>query len=83
MSPSDLSISKMGPESDGVPGNLLEHYLRDRAEWFAVETKTDGSYSYDTSLIWQNGYDAYFATVGLWFTSIPRRRSFAVILRYP
>lgn len=46
MSPSDLSISKIGPESDGVPGNLLEHYLRDRTEWFEVETKADGSYSY-------------------------------------
>ncbi len=64
MSPSNLSISKIGPESDVVLRNLFEHYLHDMAEWFDVDTKPDGSYSYDTSGIWKNGYDAYLAKVG-------------------
>ena len=64
MSPSNLSISKIGPESDVVLRNLFEHYLHDMAEWFDVDTKPDGSYSYDTSVIWKNGYDAYLAKVG-------------------
>ncbi len=63
MSPSNLVISKIGPESDGVLRNLFEQYLHDMAEWFEINTKADGSYSYDTSLIWKNGYDAYLAKV--------------------
>ena len=64
MSPSNLSISKIGPESEVVLRNLFEHYLHDMAEWFEIDTKADGSYSYDTSSIWENGYDAYLAQVG-------------------
>jgi predicted acetyltransferase len=64
MSPSDLSISKIGPESDVVLRNLFEHYMHDMAEWFEIDTKADGSYSYDTSLVWKNAYDAYLAKVG-------------------
>ncbi len=62
--PHDLSISKIGPESDVVLGNLFQHYLHDMAEWFEIDTQTDGSYSYDTSSVWRNGYDAYLAKVG-------------------
>jgi predicted acetyltransferase len=57
MSPSHLSISKIGPEADAQLRNLFEHYLRDMAKWFEVDT-------YDTSLIWTNGYDVYLAKVG-------------------
>jgi len=64
MSPSNLSISKIGPESDAVLRNLFEHYLHDMAEWFEIDTQADGSYSYDTSSVWENGYDAYLAKVG-------------------
>jgi predicted acetyltransferase len=64
MSPSSLSISKMGPESDVLLRNLFEHYIHDMAEWFEIDTKPDGSYSYDTSQVWENGYDAYLATAG-------------------
>lgn len=64
MSPSDLLISKLGPESDVLLRNLFEHYIHDMAEWFEIDTKADGSYSYDTSLVWENGYDAYLAKVG-------------------
>jgi predicted acetyltransferase len=64
MSLSQLSISKIGRESDVVLRNLFAYYLHDMAEWFALDTKADGSYSYDTSLIWENGYDAYLAKVG-------------------
>jgi len=60
----DLVISKIGPESDVVLRNLFEHYLHDMAEWFEIDTQADGSYSYDTSSIWENGYDAYLAKVG-------------------
>jgi predicted acetyltransferase len=63
MSPSNLLISKIGPESEVVLRSLFEHYLRDMAEWFPIDTKTDGSYSYDISSIWENGYDAYLAKI--------------------
>ena len=61
---SSLSISKVGPESDVLLRNLFEHYIHDMAEWFEIDTKPDGSYSYDTSLVWEKGYDAYLAKVG-------------------
>jgi predicted acetyltransferase len=64
MSPSSLLISKIGPDSEVVLRSLFEHYLHDMAEWFPIDTKADGSYSYDTSAIWENGYDAYLAKVG-------------------
>jgi predicted acetyltransferase len=60
----ELRISKIGPESDVVLRNLFEHYIHDMAEWFEIDTKSDGSYSYDTSLVWEKGYDAYLAKVG-------------------
>lgn len=62
--PSNLLISKIGPESEVVLRNLFQYYLHDMAEWFEVDTNADGSYSYDTSSIWANGYDAYLAKVG-------------------
>ena len=34
MSDSELSISRIGPESERLLGNLFEHYLHDMAEWF-------------------------------------------------
>lgn len=60
----NIAISKIGPESDVVLRNLLEFYVHDMTEWFDIDTKADGSYSYDTSLIWKNGCDAYLAKVG-------------------
>jgi predicted acetyltransferase len=62
--PSNLSISKVGPEAEIVLRNLFEHYLHDMSEWFEIDTKADGSYSYDTPSIWRDGYEAYLATVG-------------------
>lgn len=64
MSPSDLVISKTGPESDMVLRNLFEHYIHDMAAWFELDTKADGSYSYDTSPVWKNGCDVYLARIG-------------------
>jgi predicted acetyltransferase len=64
MSPSNFSISKIGPESEVVLRSLFEHYLHDMAEWFPIDIKTDGNYAYDISAIWENGYDAYLAKVG-------------------
>lgn len=62
--PSQLSISKIGPESDPILRNLFEHYCHDMAEWFEIDTQADGSYSYDTSWIWEHGHDVYLAKVG-------------------
>jgi predicted acetyltransferase len=64
MSPSELSISQLGPESDSLLRNLFEHYIHDMAEWFEVDTKADGSYSFDTTPIWENRCDVYLAKVG-------------------
>jgi predicted acetyltransferase len=55
-------MSRIGPESDAVLRDLFQHYLRDMAEWF--EVNPDGSYSYETSVIWEKGYDAYLARLG-------------------
>jgi predicted acetyltransferase len=63
MSLSHLLISKIGPESDVLLRNLFEHYMHDMAEWFDIDTRADGSYAYDTSSVWENGYDAYLAKV--------------------
>jgi predicted acetyltransferase len=62
--PSNLTFARIGPESDAVLRNLFEHYLHDMAEWFRIDTQADGSYSYDTSVVWERGYDAYLAKVG-------------------
>jgi predicted acetyltransferase len=56
-----LSISKIGPESDVVLRSLFQHYIHDMLQWFEVETRADGSYAYDTSLIWEKGHDVYLA----------------------
>src|ERR1700722_9266120 len=61
--PSDLSISKIGPEYHLVLRNLLEFYVHDMTEWFDIDTKADGSYSYDTSPIWKDD-NVYLARVG-------------------
>jgi predicted acetyltransferase len=58
-----LSIAKIGPESEPVLRNLFQHYLRDMSDWFEVESNPDGSYSYDTTSLWEQGYDVYLATV--------------------
>ena len=59
-----LVISRIGPESDVLLRNLFEHYCHDMSEWFDLDTKADGSYSYDTASIWANEYRAYLAKVG-------------------
>lgn len=62
--PSNLSISKVGPEAEIVLRNLFEYYLHDMSEWFEIDIKADGSYSYDAASIWRDGYEAYLAKVG-------------------
>ena len=59
-----LSMLKIGPESDAVLRVLFQHYLPDMAEWFEVEVNPDGTYFYDTSVIWEQGYDVYLAKLG-------------------
>jgi predicted acetyltransferase len=60
----DFSITKVGPESDVVLRNLFEFYVHDMAAWFDLNTRPDGSYSYDTTPIWGKGYDVYLAKTG-------------------
>ena len=64
MLPVNLTISKIGPDSDALLQNLFEHYCYDMSEWFDVDTGPDGRYSYDTSSVWANGYEVYLARVG-------------------
>jgi predicted acetyltransferase len=62
--PFNLSISKIGPESEVVLRNLFQYYIHDMAEWFDIDTSADGSYSCDTASLWEHGYDAWLARVG-------------------
>jgi predicted acetyltransferase len=64
MSSPAFLISKIGPESDALLRNLFEHYIHDMAEWLEIDTKDDGSYSHDTSAVWNNGNDAYVTRLG-------------------
>jgi predicted acetyltransferase len=64
MSLHDLLITKIGPESDHLLRNLFELYIQEMAAWFEIETRADGSYAYDTSVVWEKRYHAYLATVG-------------------
>lgn len=59
-----FSITPIGPESDALLRNLLQHYIHDMSEWFEIDTEPDGSYAYDTASIWQHGYEVYLAKVG-------------------
>jgi len=34
------------------------------SEWFEIDTKADGSYSYDTSAVWADGCHVYLAKAG-------------------
>jgi predicted acetyltransferase len=62
--PPSLSFLKIGSESEVVLRNLFQHYQRDMAEWFEVDTNPDGTYAYDISAIWEKGFEAYLAKVG-------------------
>lgn len=61
---SNLSISKLSPESERLLRNLFEHYLHDMSEYFEVDTERDGSYSWDTSKYWTQGDHVYLAKAG-------------------
>jgi predicted acetyltransferase len=64
MAPSDLVISRIGPESDFVLRNLFEYYCHDMSEWFDLDTGADGSYSHDTVSIWAKELEVYLARIG-------------------
>jgi predicted acetyltransferase len=61
--PTDLVISKIGPESNVLLQNLAEQYCRDMSEWFQLDTGTDERYSYDTASVWAKGYDVHLAKI--------------------
>lgn len=45
--------------ADPILRNLFEHYLHDMAQWFEFDSKEDGSYSYPTERIWEEGYRVF------------------------
>lgn len=59
----NLVISKLGRESDVLLRNLFQHYIHDMSEWFEIDTRADGSYSFDTTAIWEKDCEAYLAQV--------------------
>ena len=61
--PPSLSFLKIGSQPEAVLRDLFQHYLRDMAEWFEVDTNPDGSYAYDISAIWEKGFETYLAKV--------------------
>ena len=61
--PPSLSFLKIGSQSEAVLRNFFQHYLRDMAEWFEVDTNPGGSYAYDISAIWEEGFETYLARV--------------------
>lgn len=56
-----LVISKIGPQTGPLLRNLFEHYVHDMSEWLDIDTKADGSYSFDTSKFWKREFDVYLA----------------------
>lgn len=64
MSEPNLTLNKIGPESDPLLRNLLQCYLHDMAEWFGIDTQPDGLYPYDTAPIWKGNYAVYLAKAG-------------------
>lgn len=61
---SNLSIARVGPDSEVLLRNLFEHYIHDMSEWLQLDTEPDGSYSYDTSKLWTRGFEVYLAKAG-------------------
>src|SRR5882724_11183264 len=61
---SQLVITKLGPDADPLLRNLFEHYVHDMSEWLDIDTKADGSYSFDTSKFWAKGDLVYLAQIG-------------------
>lgn len=64
MLPANFKVSRVDRSSDAVLANLFQHYLYDMAEWFALDTQTDGRYAYSTDTIWDRGLDVFFAYAG-------------------
>jgi len=60
----NLTISKLGPENEVLLRNLYEHYIHDMSEWLPLDTRADGSYSFDTAMLWREGYEVYLAREG-------------------
>ncbi len=61
MTPPPLRIEQVDRTYEKVLHNLFSHYLHDMAEWFEFDTEDDGSYSYPTSSIWDQGCDVFIA----------------------
>jgi len=54
-----LRVERIDRSSDQILKNLMEHYLHDMAEWFEFDSTEDGSYSYSTDPIWDEGFDVF------------------------
>ena len=49
---------------DATLRNLYEHHVHDMSEWLGIDTRADGAFGFDTSLLWQGDYAVYLAKVG-------------------
>lgn len=61
----EFRIVKVDRLEDQVLKNLLEHYLHDMAQWFGFDSLEDGSYSYSTDHIWDEGLDVFLTYANL------------------
>jgi predicted acetyltransferase len=59
-----LSIERVGIECNPILRNLYEHYVHDMSEWLGIETKADGTFSYDTAPLWQGDAAVFLAKDG-------------------
>ncbi len=64
MSTPPLRIEQVDRTHDRVLRNLFEHYMHDMAEWFGFDSEDDGSYSYPTGNVWDQGSDVFIAYAG-------------------
>jgi predicted acetyltransferase len=58
-----VSFERVGPEADVILRNLYEHYIHDMSEWLGLDVRADGSFGYDTSLLWRGDHAVYLARV--------------------
>lgn len=62
--PLELSVTRVGPESEAILRNLCQHYVHDMSEWFGNDTLPDGSFAYDITRWWDPQRDVYLARLG-------------------
>lgn len=64
MLPANFRVTAVDRSCQGGLDNLFQLYLHDMAEWFEVDTGSDGRYAYPTDTIWERGLGVFFAYAG-------------------